>query len=95
MLLMPLLVSHLFVTLALGRSDLTAAQLLAQTQGSSGWLVYYGLLIVLVAVHGPIGVWKVLGRIDIGPVYLKAGIALLLGVSILALGFRALAGLYF
>lgn len=95
MLLLPLLVGHLLVTLALGRSGLTAAQLLAQTQGSSGWLVYYGILIVLVAVHGPIGVWQVLGRFDFAPVYLKAGIALLLAALILVLGFSALAGLYF
>lgn len=93
-LLVPFLAGHLVITLALGRSEMTAAQLLAQAHANPVWLLYYSVLLVLVAVHAPIGFWHVLRRFEAGPTSLKITAALLLGLSILVLGARALTGFY-
>jgi succinate dehydrogenase subunit C len=37
------------------RGGLTAAEILARTEGSVGWLLFYGVFVLAVAVHAPIG----------------------------------------
>jgi fumarate reductase subunit C len=37
------------------RGGLTAAEILARTRGSVGWLLFYGIFVLAVAVHAPIG----------------------------------------
>ncbi|MCY4220942.1 MAG: hypothetical protein OXC25_02955 [Thiotrichales bacterium] len=88
-LLAPLVVAHLALILYAVHGGLTAAEILGRTQGSATWGAFYGLFVVAVAVHAPIGVRNVVrewtrwrGRsLDLA----SAGLAILL----LALGLRA------
>ncbi len=81
MVLAPLVLVHLGLVLVAIRGGLTAGEILARTQGSVGWALFYGLFVVVVAIHAPIGVrnvlreWTGLAR---GP------------VDLLVLGFAAL-----
>lgn len=89
MALAPLVLVHLGLVLVAVRGGLTAAEILARTQGSVGWALFYGLFVLVVAIHAPIGIRNVLrewtglsrGTIDI--------LALGLGMLLLALGLRA------
>ena len=87
--LAPLVLVHLGLVLVAVRGGLTAAEILSRTQGSVGWALFYGLFVVVVAIHAPIGVRNVLrewtglarGTVDL----LAFGFAaLLLGVGLRA-----------
>ena len=58
--LAPLVLVHLGLVLVAVRGGLTAAEILSRTQGSAGWALFYGLFVVVVAIHAPIGVRNVL-----------------------------------
>ncbi|MEE8454591.1 MAG: succinate dehydrogenase [Limibaculum sp.] len=87
--LAPLVLVHLGLVLVAIRGGLSAAEILARTQGSVGWALFYGLFVVTVAVHAPIGVRNVLrewtglprGAVDL--------LALGFGVLLLVIGLRA------
>ena len=89
MVLAPLVLVHLGLVLVAIRGGLTAGEILARTQGSVGWALFYGLFVVTVAVHAPIGVRNVLrewtglprGAVDL--------LALGFGVLLLVIGLRA------
>ncbi len=57
--LAPLVVAHLVLILIASRDGLSAAEILARTQGSAGWAAFYGLFVVAAAIHGPIGLRNV------------------------------------
>lgn len=89
MLMAPLVLGHLAVILYAVRGGLTASEILARTQGNAWWIGFYGLFVLCVAVHVPIGMrnilieWLRLGRSAAGAV------ALVLGLLLLGLGLRA------
>ena len=58
--LAPLVLIHLGLILVAVRDSLTGAEILARTQGSIGWALFYGLFVVMVSVHAPIGIRKIL-----------------------------------
>ncbi|GMQ96297.1 MAG: succinate dehydrogenase [Gammaproteobacteria bacterium] len=60
MLLAPLVVVHLGLILYAVRGGLTADEILGRTQGSIGWALFYGLFVLAVSVHAPIGLRNVL-----------------------------------
>jgi succinate dehydrogenase subunit C len=82
-------VFHLATILYAVRGGLTAADILGRTHGNFGFLIFYAVFVIAVAVHAPIGVRNVLrewtrwrgGTLD-------AALALF-AVLLLALGFRA------
>ena len=90
-LLAPLVVVHLVLILYAVHGGLSAAEILGRTQGSAAWGVFYGLFVLAVAVHAPIGVRNVVrewtrwrGRsLDVASVTLA--------IVLLALGLRAVA----
>ena len=90
-LLAPLVVVHLVLILYAVHGGLSAAEILGRTQGSAAWGAFYGLFVLAVAVHAPIGVRNVVrewtrwrGRsLDVASV----GLAIVL----LTLGLRAVA----
>jgi succinate dehydrogenase subunit C len=80
---------HLATILYAVRGGLTAAEILARTHGNVAFLLFYGLFVMAVAIHAPIGLRNVLrewtawrGR------SLDLALALF-AVLLLALGFRA------
>jgi fumarate reductase subunit C len=89
--LAPLVLVHLATILYAVRGGLSAAEVLARTQGSAFWAAFYGLFVLAAAVHGGIGLRAVLrewaGSSGVGTDAALAGLALLL----MALGLRALA----
>ena len=46
---------HLATIIYAVRGGLTAAEIFARTRGSAGWLAFYTVFVVAVAVHAPIG----------------------------------------
>jgi fumarate reductase subunit C len=87
-------VAHLATIVYAVRGGLTGAEILGRTQGSLALALFYGLFVVAVAIHAPIGLRAVLretlgwrGRpLDLG----LAGFALLLAW----MGWRAVGGLF-
>ena len=51
---------HLATILYAVRGGLTAADILGRTHGNLGFLFFYGLFVIAVAVHAPIGLRNVL-----------------------------------
>ncbi|MCP5266628.1 MAG: succinate dehydrogenase [Burkholderiaceae bacterium] len=60
MLVAPFVLVHLGLMLYAAKGGLSAAEILERTRGSGGWAVFYGVFVVAVAVHAPIGVRNVL-----------------------------------
>ena len=58
--LAPLVIAHLALILIASRDGLSAAEILARTQGSVAWAAFYGLFVVAAAVHAPIGLRNVI-----------------------------------
>lgn len=91
MVMAPFVLVHLALILYAVRGGLSAAELLSRTQGNWLWILFYGLFVLSVAIHVPIGLrnifieWLRLGR---GAASL---IGLCFGAAILFLGLRAVA----
>ena len=92
LLLLPLIIGHLIVILYAVKGGLTSAEILARTQGSLWWGLFYGLFVVAVAIHAPIGLrnilkeWTPLSRVASG------WLSLAFGLVLLRLGARAIQG---
>jgi len=89
MALAPLVLVHLGLVLVAIRGGLTAAEILGRTQGSVGWALFYGVFVVAVAVHAPIGVRNVLREWTGLSRRVVNLLALGFGVLLLGLGLRA------
>jgi fumarate reductase subunit C len=80
---------HLVTLIYAIRGGLSAAEILARTQGSVAWGVFYAVFVIAVAVHAPIGLrailneWSALrgARLDI--------VVAIVAVVLLVLGMRA------
>jgi fumarate reductase subunit C len=55
-------VVHLITIVYAVRSGLSAAEILGRTQGSAAWAIFYGVFVLAVAVHAPIGLRNVLAE---------------------------------
>ncbi len=87
--LAPLVVAHLALIVMVSRDGLSAAEILARTQGSLGWAAFYGLFVLAAAVHAPIGLRNVIREVT---PWRGRGLDLamvLLFVVMLAIGLRA------
>ena len=89
MALAPLVLVHLGLVLVAIRGGLTAGEIMARTQGSIGWALFYGVFVVAVAVHAPIGVRNVLREWTGLPRRAVDVLSLGFGTLLLALGLRA------
>ena len=85
---------HLATMIYAVRGGLSAGEILARTHGNAAWLAFYGLFVVAVAVHTPIGLRAVcrewLGWRSTSLDMVLSVVALLLAF----LGFRAAWGVY-
>ena len=89
MVLGPLVTVHLGLILYAIGGGLTADEILARTQGNVGWAIFYGVFVLAVSVHAPIGVRNVLKEwtpwrsrsLDVA--------MLILAAALLAMGLRA------
>ena len=91
MVMAPFVLVHVGLVIYAVRGGLTAGEILSRTQGNWFWIVFYGLFVVSVAVHVPIGVrnilieWLRLGR------GAASVVGLAFGLGLLILGVRAVA----
>ena len=85
---------HLITIILAVRGGLSAAEILARTRGSAGWLAFYGLFTVAVAIHAPIGLRSIFAE-SIGWRGRSLDFAAALFAAFLvAAGFRTILGLY-
>ena len=84
-------VVHLVTMTVAVRGGLTAAEILGRTRGSVTWMLFYGLFVVAVAIHAPIGVRMVIAEV-LGRHGRGIDIAMLaFAFVLLALGLRGVA----
>jgi fumarate reductase subunit C len=84
---------HLATVIYAVRGGLRAADILARLNGSALWLVFYGVFVVAVALHAPIGLRVVLRELTPWRGRSLDLAMLAVGVGLAALGFRAVLGL--
>ena len=80
---------HLATLVYAVRGGLSAAEILARTQGSLAWGMFYAIFVIAVAVHAPIGLRAILdewtplhgAKLDV--------LVALIAFALAALGFRA------
>jgi fumarate reductase subunit C len=90
-LMAPLVLVHIAVIFYATRKGLSAADILARTRGSLVWALFYGTFVAAAAVHAAIGVRTVLNEwTPLGPRTCD-GTAVLFGLLLAVLGFRAIA----
>jgi fumarate reductase subunit C len=89
MLLAPLVLIHLGLVVVAVRGGLDATEILSRTQGSAAWAVFYGLFVLAVAVHAPIGGRSVLREWTPWRGRSLDAAAAAFGLLLLALGLRA------
>ncbi len=83
MLMVPLVLGHLAVMVYAAQGGMSGAEILARTQGSVAWFLFYSAFAVAVAVHAAIGLRVIVhetikpGRLVIEFVTWGAGILLL------------------
>ena len=53
---------HLATIIYAVQGGLSAAEILSRTRGNTGWLAFYSVFVVAVAVHAPIGLRAVLSE---------------------------------
>ena len=90
-LLAPLVIVHLALILYAVHGGLSAAEILGRTRGSVAWGGFYGLFVVAVAVHAPIGVRNVVREWTRWRGRSLDAASLVLAIVLLALGLRAVA----
>jgi len=91
MLLAVFVIIHLGLILFAVRDGLTAAEILARTQGNVFWAIFYGLFVLLAAIHAPLGVRKVLQEWTGLELPTINRFCWMFSLLLLVLGFRAVA----
>jgi fumarate reductase subunit C len=81
--------THLAIILYAVRGGLTAQEILARTHGNRWFLLFYGLFVVAVAIHAPIGLHTVLREWTRWRGKSLDAALILFALVLLILGFRA------
>jgi fumarate reductase subunit C len=89
--LAPLVLVHLGLIVYATRGGLSAGEILGRTQGSAFWALLYGLFVLAVAVHAPIGLRTVVGETTPWRGRSLEAAMALVALALLGLGFRAVA----
>ena len=87
----PFVLVHLGVILVAVRGGLTTAEILSRTQGSWGWILFYGLFVACVSVHVPIGLRNIAVEWLRLPRRAATSLAALLAVVMLIMGLKSVA----
>jgi len=82
---------HLVTIIVAMRQGLTAAAILGRTHGSIGWAGFYGIFVLAVAVHAPIGVRAIAQEWLACRGRATDAVFVLFGIVLLALGGLAVA----
>ena len=87
--LAPLVIIHLATLVYAIQGGLSANEILSRTEGSIVWAIVYGLFVIAVAVHAPIGVRSIVREMTPWRGRTLDLAALLFAALVLALGIRA------
>jgi fumarate reductase subunit C len=84
----PMVIGHLATILYATRAELTAESILARVQSSPWLVVFYTAFVVMVAIHAPLGLRKIL--IEWGRIRMRTAnaISLVLFLAFLGMGLR-------
>ena len=85
---------HLVTIIYAVRGGLTAAEILGRTRGNTGWLVFYSVFVLAVAVHAPIGLRPVVTEWLGWRGRSRAWAALLFGGLLAWMGMRAVLAVF-
>jgi len=89
--MVPFVLVHLGVMLVAVRGGLTTAEILSRTQGSWAWIAFYGLFVLCVAVHVPIGLRNICVEWLRLPRRTASALCLAVAAVMLLMGLRAVA----
>jgi fumarate reductase subunit C len=81
---------HLATMIVAVRGGLSAVDLLGRTRGSLGWIAFYGVFVVAVAIHAPIGLRTVAGEWLGWRGRVADATCAAAGIALLVLGMRAI-----
>jgi fumarate reductase subunit C len=84
---------HLATIIYAVRGGLTAAEILERTRGSLGWMVFYSLFVLAVAIHAPIGLRSLLREMTVWRGASLDAATALAAVLLVVTGWRAVGGL--
>lgn len=82
-------VVHVATMIFAVRGGLTAAEILGRTRGSAAWAAFYGVFVVGVAIHAPIGLRTIVAEMRGGHGRDIDAAMLAFAAVLLALGLRA------
>jgi len=82
-------VVHLATMIVAVRGGLSAADILARTRGSVAWALFYGVFVVAVAIHAPLGLRTVIAELARGSGRLLDVTMALFALALLIGGMRA------
>ena len=85
---------HLVTIVYAVRGGLTAAEVFARTRGNAGWLAFYVVFVLAVAVHAPIGLRPVLAEWLGWRGRSRDIFALIFAMLLMWTGMRAVLGVY-
>lgn len=85
---------HLATMIVAIQGGLSAAEILGRTRGNIAWLAFYGVFVLAVAVHAPIGLRSVLREMTAWRGRSLDLVALGFGLVLIWLGQRAVLGLF-
>ncbi len=82
---------HLATMIVAVRGGLSAAEMLGRTRGSLGWAAFYGVFVVAVSIHAPIGLRTVAAEWLGWRGFAANAACAAVGIALLLLGARAIA----
>lgn len=89
LILAPLVLTHLGLILYAVRGGISASEILARTQGSVGWAMFYSLFVVAAAAHVTVGLGTIIKEWTPIKQSYAFGLAMAFGLFALVLGLRA------
>lgn len=87
-------IAHLGMIVYAVQDGLTAAEIIGRVSGNVGWLIFYSVFVLAVALHAPIGVRTILKELTSLSSRQTHLIMAVLSLIILVMGFRAVIGLF-
>jgi fumarate reductase subunit C len=85
---------HLVTMIYAVRHGLSAAEILGRTRGNHAWLAFYGLFVVAVAIHAPIGLRTILAETFDWRGLAADVMVLAVGVALALWGWRAVLAVF-
>lgn len=86
-------VVHLATMVWAHQQGLSAAAILARTQGSVLWAGFYSVFVLAVALHAPLGLWRILREWTALPALCCRALCVALALWCLVVGLAAVRGL--